>query len=126
MLKVNSIIATSKVLRPVMNKQVAKKAVLPTIAGITGLSVLSGASGGPTWQFESTPPRGVEIGSEMGNIADGPLETISKKLDFIVENAGISDEIEAAKDFVSDKAENVKDFLEKWGEAIAEAADTYY
>ena len=54
MLKVNSILGVSKVVKPVINKQVAKNAVLPTVAGITGLSVLAGASGGPSWQFEST------------------------------------------------------------------------
>ncbi len=124
MLKVNSILAASRVVRPVANKQIVKKAILPTIAGVTGLSVLSGASGGPTWQFESVPPKGVEIGTEMGSVDDGLLETLSKKMDFLVENVGLTDEVDAVKDFVSNSADNAKDFLQEWGEAIADAIDT--
>ena len=123
MLKVNSVLGVSKV---VTNKQVAKKAVLPTVAGVTGLSVLSGASGGPSWQFEGVRPREGEVRHCLGSVDDGPLETIAKKIDYMLDHAGLSDEVDAVKEFVGDSVDGIKEFFEKWGEAIADTVDTYY
>lgn len=124
MVKINGVTGLSKVVKPIANNRAAK--VVPVaIAGVTGVSVLSGASGGPAWQFESTPPKGVEIGESIGSIDDGVLETLSKKIGYCADLTGVSDKLDDIKEVIGEKAEAVKEGLEDWAKEVVEVLSDF-
>ena len=95
-----------------------KKVALP-IAGLTGLSLLRGASGGPTWQFEGVKPRGdVKLIEHMDSVDNTLFESIKGRVDYIGDETGLADLVEQAGDKLQDFGDAIADGLSDWSEAV--------
>lgn len=101
-------------------KNIIKKAALP-VAGLAGLSILNGASGGPAWQFNEVPPIGVEIADVKGSVDDGIIESLTYKVKHSAEILGIPEKLADLKESVADHLDVLHDHLANWGESIIES-----
>ena len=98
-------------------KNIIKKAALP-VAGVAGLSILNGASGGPAWQFNEVPPIGVEIADVKGSVDDGIIESLAYKLKKSAEIMELPEKFAELKASVGEHLEQAYNHLESWGEDV--------
>ncbi len=101
-------------------KSAAKKTAA-SIAGVTGLAVLSGASGGSADQFASVPPIGVEIHHTPNVVDDGLIEALKYDLTQTFDIMGIPDTVEAVKEVAAERLERIKDGIAAWGDQVVDA-----
>lgn len=98
-------------------KNIIKKAALP-VAGLTGLSILNGASGGPAWQFNEVPPIGVEIAEAKDSVDNGIIESLAYKLKKSAEIMELPEKFAELKASIGEHLEQAHNHLESWGEDV--------
>ena len=98
-------------------KNIIKKATLP-VAGLTGLSILNGASGGPAWQFNEVTPIGVEIAEAKDSVDNGIIESLAYKLKKSAEMMELPENIAELKANIGEHLEQVHNHLENWGDDV--------
>ena len=116
--KINNVtsIATKTSLQ---TKNILKKASLP-IAGLTGLSLLKGASGGPAWQFNEVPPIGVDIVEAKDSIDNGIIESLAYKIQHSAEIMELPEKFAELKVSIGEHLEQANEHLENWGDSVIE------
>ena len=122
MVSVNIIEGSVRSTKP-MFEMAAKKAAVTaaTIAGVSGLKVLSGASGGPSYQFDEVPPIGIDIKDYHDSVVDNnvfeiTMGTFHRTADYL----HIPEKVSDVKESISDHLDNIREHLENWGSEVIE------
>ena len=114
---VNSIIKKTNLVK---TRDLTKKVALP-IAGLTGISLLKGASGGPSWQFEGVKPRGdINLIDHKDSIDNTLFESLQGRIEFLADETGLTDLLESTGDELHNFGELIHDGLADWQETIVE------